>query len=313
MSASSASLFQIQDLNERQIFQLFEKASRLSVEFFKSGNLHNLIDMNRAAENVVLLFFLEPSTRTRVSFEMAALRLGLKTLRFDDVSSSSLAKGESSTDTLFNLMAMHPNALVVRHGNDPELALTLRNLKIPVISGGQGGLSHPTQALLDVYTVFKEKGSIENKKILFVGDVKHGRAALSSLELFSQLRAKVGTVSPEAMQYEGKLPVQSFSDLQSGLKWADVVIGLRVQKERNSRVPKISDEDYKKYYRLDVESIQPLGKSALIMHPGPFVPGHDFDPRLLQDKRCRIHQQVENGVFIRMALLADCLSLWSKS
>ena len=238
--------------------------------------------------------------------------MGVDTVLFDNIRSSSMAKGESYADTFFTIQAMNPDVFVVRHPENHELAEALRASKIPVVNAGQGAIGHPTQALLDCFTALEGLGHLEGKNILFIGDVKFGRAAHSSITLFSRLGSNIGCLSPEGMGYEGQLKVQKFSDIQEASSWADVVIGLRIQKERHAESVDFSAGDYIRKFRLDPENLATLKKEALIMHPGPFVPEVDFSSVLLKDKRCRVHQQVENGVYIRTLLLGKILDLWSE-
>lgn len=303
------SLFSLSDISDKELKPFFEKVAKLKSILSQTGDLSTHLKPSRR-RHVAALFFLEPSTRTRVSFEIAAKRLGIETVLFDNLRASSMTKGESNTDTFLNIQAMKPDVFVVRHPEDSELAEALRASDIPVINGGQGAIGHPTQALLDCFTAIEKLGSLEGKNILFVGDVKFARAAHSSIELFSRLGANIGCLSPEKMGYDGPIKVKNFDEISVASTWADVVLGLRIQKERHNKNVNFSAGDYIRRFRLDSENLAQLKKQALIMHPGPFVTDVDFSPELLKDKRCVIHDQVENGVYVRALLLGRILDLW---
>lgn len=309
MSQVKPSLFKTAQLDDKFIHDLFSKTKILKTAFESSGHVRKDVDTDRAKELLVLLMFLEPSTRTRLSFETAAKRLGLQVIAFDEAS-SSIKKGESQVDTFRNLAALQPNLVVARHGEDPALERALENAKIPVISGGQSAHGHPTQALLDLFTVEDEFKSVQGRKILFVGDVKRGRAALSTLEIFSRFGGKIGWVGPKELGYEGPLNVERFSKLDQATAWADVVIGLRLQNERTQFGAQIELQKYAADFCLTPASVRALKTDAIIMHPGPFIQGVDFDEALLNDSRSRVLRQVTNGLFVRMALICEYLGLW---
>lgn len=309
MSKTMLSLFRSSQLDDKNIERLFSLTTQLKKEFENNGTVKGLIDTQVASEKLVLLMFLEPSTRTRTSFEIAAKRMGCQVTLFDE-NLSSLKKGETHVDTFRNLTAMAPDLFVIRHGEDQALEHELMGSTIPVISGGQSAHGHPTQALLDLYTLLTELGSLHNKRILFVGDIRRGRAALSSLEIFNRYGAKMGWVGPSELSYQGDIPVQEFSTLAKGSEWADAVVGFRLQTERSQFGFGMAPDEYSRYFCLNSRSLSALKPEAIIMHPGPFNQGIDFDQALLQDPRSRVLAQVKNGVFVRMALMADSLGLW---
>ena len=312
MLGPQRSLFSLEDISDQELKPFFQKVEKIKNALSDSGEGLSPYLKKQNSRPVVALFFLEPSTRTRLSFEIAGKRLGVDTVLFDNLRSSSITKGESATDTFFTFKAMKPDLFVVRHPEDAELAEALRASDIPVVNGGQGAIGHPTQALLDCYTASEKLGSLEGKKVLFVGDIKFGRAALSSMELFSRMGASVGCLSPEGMGYDGKLNVQNFNDIAEASAWADVVMGLRIQKERHNENVNFSAGDYIRRFRLDSNNLSALKDEAIIMHPGPFVPEVDFSSALLKDKRCVVHEQVENGVYVRILLLGQILDLWTE-
>jgi aspartate carbamoyltransferase catalytic subunit len=276
-----------------------------------------VVDFKTASQKVIALLFFEPSTRTRFSFEMAAARLGLRTLTLDSAASTSLAKGESIPDTIDNIAAMGPDAIVTRHSGALEVSRTLQALKIPVLNAGDGTDEHPTQALLDAFTLRQRRKTLKGEKILFVGDVAYSRVARSDLLLFQRLGLDVGICGPEGLMPNSDAKewakVRQFTSLAEGLGWCDSVMGLRLQQERHAENAFFELESYIANYRLDPVSLQHLKKDGIIMHPGPFVPEVDLATDVLTDPRCVIHEQVSNGVFTRMALLALTLGLWGKA
>jgi aspartate carbamoyltransferase catalytic subunit len=303
------SLFSLDDISDKELGPFFKNVTKVKQAFAENKGFSHL-QKSTEKNYLAALFFLEPSTRTRLSFEIAAKRLGIQTVLFDNIRSSSVAKGESFADTFFTIQSMKPDLFVVRHPENEELAEALRASHIPIINGGQGAIGHPTQALLDCYTALESFGNLEGKNILFVGDIKYGRAAHSSIELFSRLGSSIGCLSPEGMGYEGKLKTKVFNDIQEASAWADVVMGLRIQKERHTESVSFSAGDYIRRFRLDPDNLSELKDEAIIMHPGPFVPEVDFSSTLLKDKRCMVHRQVENGVYVRAFLLGQILDLW---
>jgi aspartate carbamoyltransferase catalytic subunit len=296
------------------------KKSLLRIENFTSTQSKNIIqtaiDLKSAklqpfaskSPQVVALVFFEPSTRTRLSFEIAAQRLGAKTVLFSADASTSTIKGEGYSESLETVLAMRPDAIVCRHSGQKELEIILQNSTVPVISAGGGQTEHPTQALLDAMTIIENRGQIEGEKILFVGDVAHSRVANSGLSLFTQLGAQVASCSPSewAPKSESWSKTKNFTKISEAVSWATVCIGLRIQKERHqSQSNDLNLADY----RLDNKNLKNLDPKGLIMHPGPFVEGVDLAKEVLSDSRCMIREQVTNGVFIRMAVLGDVLGL----
>jgi aspartate carbamoyltransferase catalytic subunit len=242
---------------------------------------------------------------------MAAQRLGVNVIGCDFETSSSLVKGEAESDTLLNLAAMKPDLLVVRTKGGEDIVRAMGQIQSPILNAGFGQIEHPTQALLDVLTIVKRRGQVKGLKLLIVGDVAHSRVAGSNLQIFKRLGAEVAVCSPKI---PSGFSEKSFENLQQAAAWADIVMGLRVQVERfeqNEKEAFLSTlrDDYIKKFRLDPTNLKSLKADALIMHPGPFVPGVDFDPSLLQDSRCVIHEQVTNGVYIRGALILRSLGL----
>lgn len=296
MSLKGKSLLDTQALSNTQIDDLFLLADRIRTEGW------NIV--RTSTPKLISLVFLEPSTRTTSSFEAAALRSGHQVMSLNG-SFSSTTKGETLLDTLLTLSAMKPDVLIVRHGTNESLKNIDRQLNVPVINAGEGVSGHPTQALLDAYTIRQSCGAISDQRILFVGDVKHSRVATSGCELFESLGAQTAVCGPD----EWSTGLKKISSLEEGLRWATVCMTLRIQRERQPDSAKTSraEADFISKYQLNKESMKWLTKNAIIMHPGPFNRGVEITEDVLSDSRCRIWQQVENGVYVRGALLAQIL------
>lgn len=239
---------------------------------------------------------------------MAGLRAGVQTINFDS-SHSSLSKGETLSDTVLNLVSMQPDLFVIRYGDSIELDHLLPTLKIPVLSGGSGKTSHPTQALLDAFTILKERGKLEGEKVFIVGDVEHSRVAKSNYELLTRLGCEVAFCGPAGM-----LPIKAdfpkanyFSVLKDGLKWATVCMGLRIQLERHSKGSPVREDEYINEFGITSDALKNFAKDGIIMHPGPINQGVEFAPEVLRDKRCRVLEQVTYGVAVRAALIKKVL------
>ncbi len=252
-------------------------------------------------ETVVLAFF-EASTRTRLSFESAAHRAGLAPVIFESGRNTSLEKGETIEDSLLNIAAMMPKALVVRCGDAVPLREISRVLSVPVINAGWGIHGHPTQALLDAFTLQKAWGSLQGKRLLVVGDLIHSRVIASHLELAPKIGLELGQCGPrDFLLREG--PVKSFSYLSEGLAWADAVMALRFQFERHKEAIAFSQEAFRVEFGLNRESVKNLKPEGLILHPGPINHGIEIETEILKDPRCKVLEQVQNGVFVRESLL----------
>jgi aspartate carbamoyltransferase catalytic subunit len=255
-------------------------------------------------QTVVNLFF-ENSTRTRTSFELAALRLGANVINMQ-VEASSVAKGETLIDTAVTLNAMHPDVLVVRHPQSGAVKLLSEKVNCAVVNGGDGSHEHPTQALLDALTIRRRRGKIEGLKVAICGDVAHSRVARSNFYLLLTLGAEVRVIAPRTLlpsQLE-RLGVKTFTDMREGLKDCDIVMMLRVQNERMSGSYFPSVREYFRFFGLDHEKLALAKPDALIMHPGPMNRGVEIDSDVADDfERSVIREQVELGVAVRMAVL----------
>ncbi len=257
---------------------------------------------------VATLFF-EDSTRTRVSFETAAKRLSADTLSFS-VGSSSVKKGETLRDTALTLQAMRIDAIVVRHASSGAPWQLARWLDCSVINAGDGWHEHPTQALLDCYTLRRHFGSLQGLRIAIVGDVKHSRVARSNAWAFAALGAEVTLVAPRTLLPPSLAgwPVQSTEDLDSVLGRVDVVYLLRMQRERQGEnlVPTL--REYTARFGLTCERADRLADAAVVLHPGPMNRGVEIAPEVADQPRCLVLDQVANGVTVRMAVLYKLLA-----
>ena len=307
MHRLSRNFISINDLDKTQIQFLFDKTKEFKSATHQRTSLEQIIDFQKAKEKVVHLVFLEASTRTRLSFATAASRLGLKYCEFIGDANSSIAKGESFADTVETVCAMDPDLVVLRFSGKENLWPIITNKNIPAVNAGDGISAHPTQALLDAFTIQEKLKKIDGLRILYVGDVKHSRVAQSGCELFTLLGAEVASCGPEAFRPQSKdwFNKKHFSELKDGLAWCDVVIGLRIQSERHENR---NSMDYSNFM-LTPQLLKSLKSDAILMHPGPFVPNKDLDPEVLNDSRCLIREQVRNGVYIRMSILAASLEL----
>jgi aspartate carbamoyltransferase catalytic subunit len=252
---------------------------------------------------VVNLFY-EDSTRTRISFEAAAKRLSADVINFS-AKGSSVSKGESLKDTALTLQAMGADAVVIRHpasGAPHRLAQWVNGT---VINAGDGTHEHPTQALLDAYTMRSRHGRIDGLSVTIVGDVLHSRVARSNVALLHTLGAKVTLVAPPTLLPVGvdAWPVQVSYDLDAALGGADVVMMLRVQRERMSDSFFPSEREYARRYGLDADRMRTMPSHAIVMHPGPMNRGMEIAPEVADSARSTIVEQVANGVSVRMAVL----------
>ena len=254
-------------------------------------------------KTVVNLFF-EPSTRTRMSFELAAKRLNADVLNFS-ASSSSILKGETLLDTARNILAMKVDCFVIRHSASGTPHIVAKNLSIPVINAGDGAHEHPTQALLDLYTIRERKGRIKGLRIAIVGDISHSRVARSNIWGLSKLQAEVRlcappTLIPPRVEETG---TQVFFSLEKAIKNVDIIMMLRIQKERDKESLVPSNAEYREFFSLTEERIKMAKDDVLIMHPGPVNRGIELPTVLADGRRSIILDQVTNGVAVRMAIL----------
>jgi aspartate carbamoyltransferase catalytic subunit len=252
----------------------------------------------------VIHFFYEPSTRTRTSFEIAAKRLSADTVSIS-ASTSSISKGETLADTAKNLEAMNPDAIVIRHSAAGAPHLLARLVDASVINAGDGMHAHPTQALLDMMTVREKKGHLDGLRLAIVGDIAHSRVARSNIVGFVKMGAEVVLAGPPTMIPMGieTLGALVSYNVEEVIKDADVVMVLRIQKERQQAFAFPSEREYAQCYGLTEEKLAGAKKDVLIMHPGPINRGLEIAPEVADGPYSVILEQVANGVAIRMALL----------
>lgn len=254
-------------------------------------------------KTIGLLFF-EGSTRTRVSFEQAANFSGIRFTNFVS-QGSSMAKGETFRDTILTLKAERLDALVIRHPGSGSAHLASRIFERPVINAGDGKHEHPTQALGDALTIIENKGDVEGLVVAIVGDVAHSRVARSNAWLLSSLGAQVRFVGPSTLipSYTAELPGQAFYDLEAGLRGADVVMCLRLQRERMEDGLISSTSEFRRMYQINATTLQWANNDALVMHPGPMNRGIEIDESAADGAQSVILEQVENCIYARMAAL----------
>lgn len=258
----------------------------------------------RLDKQVVGMLFFENSTRTRVSFEQAAHYLGMKSANFAS-GSSSMNKGETLKDTILTLRYERLNGLVIRHKLSGAPTLAAHHFGGPVLNAGDGRHEHPTQALGDALTILERKDSLEGLRVAIVGDVEHSRVARSNAWLLSKMGAEVRFVGPRTLipSSPGMLPGKVFYDLQAGIDEADVIICLRLQKERMQEGVLSSIGEYANMYQINAETLKYAAPDCLVMHPGPINRGIEVDDEAADGARSAITRQIENGIFVRMASL----------
>ena len=251
----------------------------------------------------VVHLFLEPSTRTRVSFEIAARRLGAQVIDFD-TEASSLKKGETLFDTVATIEAMGTDALVVRHGENHAPTELAQRTRGAVINAGDGTRAHPSQGLLDLLTLLDEFGDLDGRKIAIVGDVKHSRVAGSDVVAFSRLGAEVVLVSPPELTRES-IPdgVSRSEELDPLLETLDAIVMLRIQRERLSANLDLDTDDFVQRYQLTEERLARIPAHGVVLHPGPMNRGVEITDTVADGARSRILDQVGHGVSARMAIL----------
>lgn len=252
----------------------------------------------------VVHFFYEPSTRTRTSFEMAAKRLSADTISIS-AATSSMVKGETLIDTARNLQAMNPDLIVLRHSSSGATHLIAKEVRAGVINAGDGINEHPTQALLDLYTIRERKGTISGLEVAIIGDIAHSRVARSDIIGLTKMGAEVTISGPPTMipLYAESLGVEVVYDPEKAIKNKNVIIVLRIQLERQSETLFPSPREYARFFGLDRNLLKMARKDAIIMHPGPINRGVEISSDVADGAYSVILDQVANGVAVRMALL----------
>jgi aspartate carbamoyltransferase catalytic subunit len=301
------SLLSTEHLSQEYILAILASARRMHAARSRKKTRQAL--GNKFSGRRVALLFYEASTRTRVSFEFAAKTLGATTSVISAVA-SSIEKGESLLDNGYTLRALGADVIVVRHPSSGAPNLLARHLDIPIINAGDGMHEHPSQALLDAYTILDHKDSLDGLKIVLVGDILHSRVARSNIHLLSKFGAKVTLCGPPDLLPEiastmaPRLRIER--DLDVAVKGANVIMMLRIQKERLAGL-NLSVPDYIARYQLTEERLARAKRDALVMHPGPMVRGMELTGEIAEGPQSVVLEQVRNGVAIRMAILGNAL------
>lgn len=292
-------LVSMEQLSEKEIYMILDKA-----RIFKEISLRNIKKVPALKGKTVINLFFEPSTRTRTSFEIAAKRLSADIVNISS-SASAVVKGETLLDTAQTLMAMKPDFMIIRHSYSGSALFLSRIVSASVINAGDGLHEHPTQALLDMYTMREHKNRLEGLKVAIVGDIAHSRVARSNIIGLNKVGAEVMVVGPKTLIPTSieKMNVKVSYDLKEAVSWADVVMMLRIQLERITEGLFPTIREYSALYGLNKEVLKYAKKDAIIMHPGPINRNIEISPDVVVDKRCVILDQVENGVAVRMAIL----------
>lgn len=292
-------LLGIKNINPNDIKLIFKTADN-----FKTVINRSIKKVPSLRDITVANIFFENSTRTRVSFELAEKRLSADIVNFSS-SSSSVSKGETLIDTVNNILAMKVDMVVMRHPVPGAAVFLANNTKTQVINAGDGTHEHPTQALLDAYSIREKLGDVKGKKVAIIGDILHSRVAISNILCLKKLGAEVMVCGPATLipKYIGSMGVKVEYNLQNALKWCDVANMLRIQLERQDIKYFPSLREYSLQYGINLRTLQNLGKEIVIMHPGPINRGVEITSDVADHNQSIILNQVENGLAIRMAVL----------
>lgn len=292
-------LIGIRDLTKADIELIFSTA-----DSFKEVINRPIKKVPSLRDITIANLFFENSTRTRLSFELAEKRLSADVVNFS-ASSSSVSKGETLVDTVNNILSMKVDMVVMRHPNPGAAKFLSERIGAKVVNAGDGTHEHPTQALLDAYTIREKLGTLEGKKVVIVGDILHSRVALSNILCLQKLGAEVMVCGPTTLipKYIEKLGVKVSHNLRHALEWCDVANMLRIQLERQDIKYFPSLREYTMLFGLNKEILDSLSKEIVVMHPGPINRGVEITSDVADSKQAVILQQVENGVAIRMAAI----------
>lgn len=288
----------------------------LSMKDLKKDEILNLLSMAKnfsegaewrpKKQTFAANLFFEPSTRTKISFEMAERKLGLEVIPFE-TSVSSTKKGETLYDTVKTLESIGVNIVVIRHNQDAFYLDLLEGIQIPIINGGDGCGQHPTQCLLDLFTIQEEFGHFEGLKVAIVGDLQHSRVAKSNYHALTELGAEVIFSGPPEWFLHDELQKVKNYPLDEIIDSVDVLMLLRIQYERHYSLSAITKEQYHEQYGLTVEREKRMKKGSIIMHPAPVNRNVEIADSLVECERSRIFKQMENGVYVRMAVIQKLL------
>jgi aspartate carbamoyltransferase catalytic subunit len=300
MQLSTKHLLGIKDLIPQDIALILSTATQ-----FKEVLQRQIKKVPSLRDVTIANLFYENSTRTRISFELAEKRLSADTINFT-IAGSSAAKGESLLDTVNNILSMKVDMVVMRHSASGAPHFLAKHISAAIINAGDGINEHPTQALLDAFSIKEKLGSLEGKKIVLVGDIMHSRVALSNIYLLKKMGAEVMVAGPPTLipKYISEaLNVKVEYNLKKALEWCDVANVLRIQLERQNQVLFSSLREYNLAYGVSKKLLDGLKKEIVIMHPGPINRGVEIDSDVADGNQSIILQQVENGVAVRMAVM----------
>ncbi|SHJ15273.1 aspartate carbamoyltransferase catalytic subunit [Flavobacterium terrae] len=292
-------LLGIKYITEEDIQLIFETA-----DHFKEVINRPIKKVPSLRDITIANIFFENSTRTKLSFELAQKRLSADVVNFA-ASSSSVTKGETLIDTVNNILSMKVDMVVMRHSSPGAAVFLSKNVNASIVNAGDGAHEHPTQALLDAYTIREKLGDVAGKKVVIVGDILHSRVALSNIYSLQKLGAQVKVCGPNTLipRYIRELGVEVEPNLRKALEWCDVANMLRVQNERLDISYFPSTREYAMQYGLDKELLDSLNKEIVVMHPGPINRGVEITSDVADSKQSVILNQVENGVAVRMAVI----------
>jgi aspartate carbamoyltransferase catalytic subunit len=300
MQLSTKHLLGIKDLSSEDISLILTTASQ-----FKEVLQRPVKKVPSLRDITIVNLFYENSTRTRFSFELAEKRLSADTINFS-ASASSVSKGETLLDTVNNILSMKVDMVVMRHSASGAPHFLAKHIPAAIVNAGDGINEHPTQALLDAFSIQEKIGSLEGKKVLLIGDIMHSRVALSNIYLLKKMGAEVMVAGPPTLiptYIEQALKVKVEYNLKKALQWCDVANVLRIQLERQNQVLFSSLREYNLAYGVSKKLLDSLQKEIVIMHPGPINRGVEIDSDVADSSQSIILQQVENGVAVRMAVL----------
>jgi len=300
MQLSTKHLLGIKDLLPQDISLILSTAAQ-----FKEVLQRPVKKVPSLRDVTIVNLFYESSTRTRISFELAEKRLSADTINFT-ASGSSVSKGETLLDTVNNILSMKVDMVVMRHSASGAPHFLAKHIDAAIVNAGDGINEHPTQALLDAFSITEKLGALEGKKIVLIGDIMHSRVALSNIYLLKKMGAEVMVAGPPTLipQYiKEALDVKVEYNLEKALQWCDVANVLRIQLERQNQVLFSSLREYNLAYGVNRKLLEKLNKEIVIMHPGPINRGVEIDSDVADSKQSIILQQVENGVAVRMAVL----------
>ena len=286
-------ILKLDDLTVEEILTILDEAEK-----FKIGEKK----INYNGEKVIANLFFEPSTRTHYSFETAALKLGCKTINFQ-AEMSSMQKGESLYDTVKTFESLGANAFVIR-SKENEYYKQLKGINVPILNAGDGTCNHPSQSLLDLFTIKEHFGKLEGINVSIIGDIKHSRVAHTNIDVMKRLGMNVFVSAPEEYQEEKF----SFISIDEAVEKSDVIMLLRVQHERHDKQASITGSEYNKKFGMNIERVKKMKENAIIMHPAPFNRNIEITDEVVECEKSKIFEQMKNGVFVRMELINRALN-----